>query len=61
MGTAGEELEQGEHMSRNQLTEAEVKLSLGHLDKRGTPGTIFKSEQIQPQEKGMHSSVIPDV
>lgn len=43
MGTAGEELEPGEHISRNQLMEAEVKPSLGHLGKRGTLGTVFKS------------------
>lgn len=34
MGTAGEELEPGEHISRNQLMAAEVKPSLGHLGKR---------------------------
>ena len=39
-------------MSRNQLTEAEVKLSLGHLGKRGTPGTVFKSRADPITGKG---------
>ena len=43
MGTAGEELEPDEHISRNQLMAAEVKPSLGHLGKRGNSRTVFKS------------------